>query len=69
MVMNKMPNWVEKAPSTFVAHQRYSRFSKLETIMEEAAPSHAFQVLPKRILLLLPFFLSFGSYFVLYKHL
>lgn len=68
MVKNvkSMQNWIEVAPSTFVSYRRSSSCPKLETIIEEG--SNPFESFPKRVLIILPFLISYGSYFLLYRH-
>lgn len=60
-------NFVEVAPSMLIAPQRKSNFSKLETIIEEG-PQSQDVIVPKRIFVALPLFLSMVMYFILYKN-
>ncbi|KAK9707006.1 hypothetical protein RND81_07G167000 [Saponaria officinalis] len=61
-------NYVEVAPSAFVAPQRKSSVAKLETIFEEC-PQQCDVIVPKRIFIALPVFLAMILYFLLYKNI
>lgn len=69
-----MQNWVEVAPTLLITHQKSSKCPKLETIVEEGpgnimGSQISIEVAPisKRALFLLPVFVSFVSYFLLYR--
>lgn len=76
----KKVKYGEIAPLVRMSHHKYYypnsnyyKLSKLETIIEEGADHynhhhhHHVQVYPKRLLYLVPFFLTFLSYFLLYR--
>ncbi|KAM0994616.1 hypothetical protein ACFX2I_010099 [Malus domestica] len=71
MVMAKrgryMHNWVEVAPPQVISREKCSSFPKLETIVEEG--SESFEILPKRVVFLLPVFFSLVSYLILYRQI
>ncbi|KAK7399956.1 hypothetical protein VNO78_11154 [Psophocarpus tetragonolobus] len=59
----------ELAPALLVTPQKCSlpRFPTLEPIIEEAS-DYGFQIMPKRMLFLVPAFISFLTYFFLYSN-
>ncbi|KAJ7968986.1 putative Transmembrane protein [Quillaja saponaria] len=61
-----MRNYYEVAPSLLITHERCSDFPKLEPIIEEGS-EFSFEVQGRRVLFLLPLFVSFFSYFFLYR--
>ncbi|KAH0995081.1 hypothetical protein GBA52_018945 [Prunus armeniaca] len=62
-----MHNWVEVAPPLMISHEKCSNSPKLETIVEEG--SESFEILQKRVVFLLPVFLSFISYLIMYRQI
>lgn len=68
MERRSIQNCGEVAPSLLVTPRKccYSRFSKLEPIVEEEPEN--FIVMPKRMMFLVPVFISFLSYFLLYRY-
>ncbi|KAK9750254.1 hypothetical protein RND81_02G182400 [Saponaria officinalis] len=59
-------NYVEVVPSVLVVPQRKISIAKLETILEEG-PQQSDVIVPKRLFIALPVFLSMILYFLLYK--
>ncbi|KAB2621778.1 transmembrane protein [Pyrus ussuriensis x Pyrus communis] len=59
--------WVEVAPPQVISHKKCSNFPKLETIAEEG--SESLEILPKRVVFLLPVFFSLVSYLILYSQI
>jgi hypothetical protein len=62
--MRYMQNWGEFAPALLISHQKYSTCPQLETIAEEGPEN--FELLPKRVLFLLPVLFPFLCYHLLY---
>lgn len=61
-------NCGEVAPALLITPQKSSHgFPRLESIIEEGPDHQVFQIMPKTMLLLLPVFISFASYFLLYR--
>lgn len=60
-----MHNFCEVAPTPLISCQRTSSNPKLETIFEEGSQNS--EVVPKRVLFLLPVVLSVVLYFLLYR--
>lgn len=67
--MRSIQNCGEVAPALLITPQKCSPgFPRLEPIIEEGPADLGFPiVMPKRMLFLVPAFLSFVSYFLLYR--
>lgn len=68
-MMKGIQNCGEVAPALLITPQKSSHgFPRLESIIEEGPDHHqVFQIMPKRMLLLLPLFISLASYSLLYR--
>jgi len=65
--MRGIQNCGEVAPALIITPKKcYSKFPRLEPIIEEG-PNN-FQTMPKRMLFLVPAFISCVSYFLLYRY-
>ncbi|KAK7284022.1 hypothetical protein RIF29_13773 [Crotalaria pallida] len=61
-------NCGEVAPAVYITPRKYSLCSpRLEPIIEEG--SERFQIVPKRMLFIVPAFISSVSYFLLYRYI
>lgn len=71
--MRIMQDLDEVAPALMIPHEKPSNnISKMETIIEDEglfSDYHSFQIMPKRVVFLLPVFFSFVSYYILYGHI
>ncbi|KAE9601078.1 hypothetical protein Lalb_Chr13g0293931 [Lupinus albus] len=63
-----LQNCGEVAPDLYITPQKCAhRYSRLEPIIEEG--SEWFHIMPKRMLFLVPAFISFVSYFFWYRYI
>ncbi|CAK9183273.1 unnamed protein product, partial [Ilex paraguariensis] len=64
--MGFIHNWAEVGPAPLISRLKPSNAPKLDTIAEEG--SESFDFVHKKVLFLLPVFLSFMSYLVINRY-